>query len=173
MALPCLSPYPTCSSSPNLSLCSTTTVPPLSAGVEDLLVLCSSLSESPSDSRAARPILRVSSARQSLLELDAVSFSDLKENFFSLRTVMWDEGSVKMIDQTLLPGASSTGLTTLGRASPTRSEDGRQRRPRHRGRRRHGGSRRPQSTPRRRAGTSSRSSSRGRPQASVRPGRRR
>jgi methylthioribose-1-phosphate isomerase len=28
----------------------------------------------------------------------------LKENFFSLRTVMWDEGRVKMIDQTLLPG---------------------------------------------------------------------
>jgi methylthioribose-1-phosphate isomerase len=28
----------------------------------------------------------------------------LKENFFTLRTVMWDEGRVKMIDQTLLPG---------------------------------------------------------------------
>jgi len=28
----------------------------------------------------------------------------LKENFFSLRTVMWAEGRVKMIDQTLLPG---------------------------------------------------------------------
>jgi methylthioribose-1-phosphate isomerase len=28
----------------------------------------------------------------------------LKENFFSLRTVMWEEGRVKMIDQTLLPG---------------------------------------------------------------------
>jgi methylthioribose-1-phosphate isomerase len=28
----------------------------------------------------------------------------LKENFFSLRTVMWDEGRVRMIDQTLLPG---------------------------------------------------------------------
>jgi methylthioribose-1-phosphate isomerase len=28
----------------------------------------------------------------------------LRENFFSLRTVMWDEGRVKMIDQTLLPG---------------------------------------------------------------------
>lgn len=28
----------------------------------------------------------------------------MKENFFSLRTVMWDGGRVKMIDQTLLPG---------------------------------------------------------------------
>jgi methylthioribose-1-phosphate isomerase len=28
----------------------------------------------------------------------------LKEDFFTLRTVMWDEGRVKMIDQTLLPG---------------------------------------------------------------------
>jgi methylthioribose-1-phosphate isomerase len=28
----------------------------------------------------------------------------LKENFFTLRTVMWDAGRVKMIDQTLLPG---------------------------------------------------------------------
>ena len=28
----------------------------------------------------------------------------MKENFFSLRTVMWDDGRVKMIDQTLLPG---------------------------------------------------------------------
>ena len=28
----------------------------------------------------------------------------MKESFFSLRTVMWDEGRVKMIDQTLLPG---------------------------------------------------------------------
>ncbi len=28
----------------------------------------------------------------------------MKENFFSLRTVMWEEGRVKMIDQTLLPG---------------------------------------------------------------------
>jgi methylthioribose-1-phosphate isomerase len=28
----------------------------------------------------------------------------LKENFFSLRTVMWEDGRVKMIDQTLLPG---------------------------------------------------------------------
>ena len=28
----------------------------------------------------------------------------MKENFFSLRTVMWDAGRVKMIDQTLLPG---------------------------------------------------------------------
>jgi len=28
----------------------------------------------------------------------------LKENFFTLRTVMWDDGRVKMIDQTLLPG---------------------------------------------------------------------
>jgi methylthioribose-1-phosphate isomerase len=27
----------------------------------------------------------------------------LRENFFSLRTVMWDEGTVKMIDQTALP----------------------------------------------------------------------
>jgi methylthioribose-1-phosphate isomerase len=28
----------------------------------------------------------------------------LKENFFTLRTVMWEKGRVKMIDQTLLPG---------------------------------------------------------------------
>ncbi len=28
----------------------------------------------------------------------------MKESFFTLRTVMWDEGRVKMIDQTLLPG---------------------------------------------------------------------
>jgi methylthioribose-1-phosphate isomerase len=28
----------------------------------------------------------------------------LRETFFTLRTVMWDEGRVKMIDQTLLPG---------------------------------------------------------------------
>jgi methylthioribose-1-phosphate isomerase len=28
----------------------------------------------------------------------------LKENFFSLRTVLWDGGRVKMIDQSLLPG---------------------------------------------------------------------
>ncbi len=28
----------------------------------------------------------------------------MKENFFTLRTVMWDKGKVKMIDQTLLPG---------------------------------------------------------------------
>jgi methylthioribose-1-phosphate isomerase len=28
----------------------------------------------------------------------------LKENFFTLRTVMWEDGRVKMIDQTLLPG---------------------------------------------------------------------
>ena len=28
----------------------------------------------------------------------------MKENFFTLRTVMWEEGRVKMIDQTLLPG---------------------------------------------------------------------
>ena len=28
----------------------------------------------------------------------------MKENFFSLRTVMWEKGRVKMIDQTLLPG---------------------------------------------------------------------
>lgn len=28
----------------------------------------------------------------------------MKENFFSLRTVTWDQGRVKMIDQTLLPG---------------------------------------------------------------------
>jgi methylthioribose-1-phosphate isomerase len=28
----------------------------------------------------------------------------LKENFFTLRTVVWDAGRVKMIDQTLLPG---------------------------------------------------------------------
>ena len=28
----------------------------------------------------------------------------MKENFFTLRTVMWDGGRVKMIDQTLLPG---------------------------------------------------------------------
>ena len=28
----------------------------------------------------------------------------MKENFFTLRTVMWDERRVKMIDQTLLPG---------------------------------------------------------------------
>lgn len=28
----------------------------------------------------------------------------MKENFFSLRTVMWEGGRVKMIDQTLLPG---------------------------------------------------------------------
>jgi methylthioribose-1-phosphate isomerase len=27
----------------------------------------------------------------------------LKENFFTLRTVMWDDGKVKMIDQTVLP----------------------------------------------------------------------
>ena len=27
----------------------------------------------------------------------------MKENFFSLRTVIWEEGSVKMIDQTVLP----------------------------------------------------------------------
>jgi methylthioribose-1-phosphate isomerase len=31
----------------------------------------------------------------------------LKENFFTLRTVMWDGGRVKMIDQTLLPGRLS------------------------------------------------------------------
>lgn len=28
----------------------------------------------------------------------------MKENFFTLRTVMWEDGRVKMIDQTLLPG---------------------------------------------------------------------
>lgn len=28
----------------------------------------------------------------------------MKENFFSLRTVMWKDGKVRMIDQTLLPG---------------------------------------------------------------------
>ncbi|MDG7006122.1 MAG: S-methyl-5-thioribose-1-phosphate isomerase, partial [Nitrososphaerota archaeon] len=27
----------------------------------------------------------------------------MKGNFFTLRTVMWDRGKVKMIDQTLLP----------------------------------------------------------------------
>ena len=28
----------------------------------------------------------------------------MKENFFTLRTVMWDDGRVKMIDQARLPG---------------------------------------------------------------------
>ena len=27
----------------------------------------------------------------------------MRENFFSLRTVMWEEGTVRMIDQTVLP----------------------------------------------------------------------
>jgi methylthioribose-1-phosphate isomerase len=41
--------------------------------------------------------------RASLLGERAVAQGVLREDFFTLRTVLWDDGAVRMIDQTLLP----------------------------------------------------------------------
>ena len=49
------------------------------------------------------PILRFSAFRDRILLMDGDSTSQQMEDFFTLRTVLWNKGSVKMIDQTILP----------------------------------------------------------------------
>src|SRR5437667_12854513 len=48
--------------------------------------------------------------------MDVDSTSQQMEDFFTLRTVLWNGGSVKMIDQTVLPGRLLYRCFTRGEA---------------------------------------------------------
>ena len=84
-------------------------LPALEQGVQDLWCLLLALQFS--SARVRRSDIKRFKAEQSLLDASRVRGIDLRENFFSLRTVMWEEGTRQ--DDRPDGTASATGLQEL------------------------------------------------------------